>query len=121
MLATTTTRASAPDTALVSTPSVLYTTGWLKVYRNSCVVPKKHSTTQPGLSAALQRGSWRTKMRNSTPTVEGGTWTRADVVVALFVAVCSVLMLASVPVLFRATAAPGAQRTPVTDDRPHLP
>jgi hypothetical protein len=49
------------------------------------------------------------------------TWTRADLVVALFVALCSVLMLASVPVLFRTTAAPGAQRTPVTDDRPHLP
>jgi hypothetical protein len=49
------------------------------------------------------------------------TWTRGDLVVALFVALCSVLMLASVPVLFRATAAPGTPRTPVTDDRPHLP
>jgi hypothetical protein len=60
-------------------------------------------------------------MRDSTPTVERVTWTRADLVVALFIALCSALMLASVPVLFRTTAAPGAQRTPVTDDRPHLP
>jgi hypothetical protein len=55
------------------------------------------------------------------PTGDRVMWTRADVVVALFVALCSVLMLASVPVLFRATAEPGAQRTPVSDDRPHLP